>query len=158
MDFSLEEVLFLIIKLKCLNDGSVCYMQADFHSKDVNWWTGVVWITVMSLSDGTHSLQRIHWWVSDVSFLQSVPMTKQTHRHLGWPEDVNFFVKYSIFCFSFRWTITLTFNMTGKSVPRTHEIKIRVSFELIHVLTCIWGLTEFTFMIWNALTVISQTI
>ncbi len=34
--------------------------------KDVNWWTGVVWIIVMFLSavlthsDGTHSLQMIH--------------------------------------------------------------------------------------------------
>ncbi len=39
-----------------------------FHllsSPDVNWWTGVLWIIVMFLSDshsdGTHSLQSIHW-------------------------------------------------------------------------------------------------
>ncbi len=35
-------------------------------SPDVNWWTGVVWIIVMFLSDshsdGTHSLQSIHCW------------------------------------------------------------------------------------------------
>ncbi len=34
-------------------------------SPDVIWWTGVVWIIVMFLSDshsdGTHSLQSIHW-------------------------------------------------------------------------------------------------
>ncbi len=41
-------------------------------SQDVNWWTGVVWITCGLLwcfyqlhSDGTHSLQRIHCWASD---------------------------------------------------------------------------------------------
>ncbi len=43
-----------------------------FTSQDINWWTGVVWITcgllwcfiscLDSHSDGTHSLQRIHWW------------------------------------------------------------------------------------------------
>ncbi len=34
-----------------------------------------------SHSDGTHSLQRIHWWVSDVmlNFSKSVLMKKQTH-------------------------------------------------------------------------------
>ncbi len=41
-----------------------------------------------SHSDGTHSLQRIHWWASDVMlhFSKSGPMKKQTHLHLGWPE------------------------------------------------------------------------
>ncbi len=38
-------------------------------SPDVNWWTGVVWIIVMFLSDshsdGTHSLQSIHCWDID---------------------------------------------------------------------------------------------
>ncbi len=42
-------------------------------SPDVNWWTGVVWIIVMFLSDshsdGTHSLQSIHCWAS-ATFLQ----------------------------------------------------------------------------------------
>ncbi len=38
-------------------------------------------------SDGTHSLQRIHWWASDLmlNFSKSVPMNKQTRLHLGWP-------------------------------------------------------------------------
>ncbi len=38
-------------------------------SQDINCWTGVVWIIVMFLSDshsdGTHSLQSIHWWAND---------------------------------------------------------------------------------------------
>ncbi len=47
-------------------------MMDVFHllsSPDVNWWTGVVWIIVMFLSDshsdGTHSLQSIHCWDTD---------------------------------------------------------------------------------------------
>ncbi len=62
--------------------------HAAFTSQDVNWWTGVVWSTcgllwcfincLDSHSDGTHSLQRIHWWASDVMlhFSKSVLMKK----------------------------------------------------------------------------------
>ncbi len=58
-------------------------------SQDVNWWTGVVWITcglcdvfiscLDSHSDGTHSLQRIHWRANDVMlhFSKSVQIKKQ---------------------------------------------------------------------------------
>ncbi len=51
--FSLEEVLLWImeyfgqkqgLKLKQYNDGFLTNMQL-FTSQDVNWWTGVVWIT-----------------------------------------------------------------------------------------------------------------
>ncbi len=37
-------------------------------------------------SDGTHSLQRIHWWAGDVmlNLSKSVQMKKQTHLHLGY--------------------------------------------------------------------------
>ncbi len=46
------------------------------EAQDVNWWTGVVWIIVMCLSDshsdGTHSLQSIHCWDTDAdTFLQT---------------------------------------------------------------------------------------
>ncbi len=57
-------------------------------SQDVNWWTGVVWIIVMFLSavwthsDGTHSLQRIHWWASD-TFLQ-ICSDEETNSSLSW--------------------------------------------------------------------------
>ncbi len=50
------------------------------NPQDVNWWTGVLWFTcgllwcfisyLDSHSDGTHSLQMIHWWTSNVMFLQ----------------------------------------------------------------------------------------
>ncbi len=66
-----------------------------FTSQDINWWTGVVWITcdvfiscLDSHSDGTHSLQRNHWWASAVMlhFTKSILMKKQTHLHLRCPE------------------------------------------------------------------------
>ncbi len=62
-----------------------------------------------SHSDGTHSLQRIHWWESDMmlNFSKSVPMKKQTHQHLGWPQvSANF---------HFGWTIPLI-HSTGQAI------------------------------------------
>ncbi len=65
---------------------------------------GYLWIIVMFLiscldshSDGTHSLQRIHWWKSDVMlhFSKYVLMKKQTHLHLGSPEGKYIFSKFS---------------------------------------------------------------
>ncbi len=51
-----------------------------------------------SHSEGTHSLQRIHWWASDVmlNLCKSVLMKKQTYLHVGWPEGEYIF---SIFSF-----------------------------------------------------------
>ncbi len=78
----------------------ICCLQRHFTSlftsQDINWWTLVdySWIIVMFLSadahsDGTHSLQRIHWWARDVMlhFSKSVLMKKQPHLPLGWPEQ-----------------------------------------------------------------------
>ncbi len=77
-----------------------------FTSQDINWWTGVLWIIVMFFiscldthSDGTHSLQRIHWWASDVmlNFFKPVLMRKQTHLHLRLRvSKFSFWVNYSI--------------------------------------------------------------
>ncbi len=93
-DFSLEEALIMDYDqkqpLKCLNDGFV-YCTLLF-SRDINWWTGLVWITsevlwcLDSHSDGTHSLQRTHWWASDavmLHFSKSFPMKKQWGK--SWP-------------------------------------------------------------------------
>jgi len=46
--------------------------------------------------DGTHSLQRIHWWTSDVMlhFSKSVQMKKQTWKAWGWAL-FHFWVKFS---------------------------------------------------------------
>ncbi len=50
-----------------------------------------------SHSDGTHSLQRIHCWASDVklNFSNSVLMKKQTHLHLRGPANFHFWVNHS---------------------------------------------------------------
>ncbi len=58
-------------------------------SKVVLWIIVIFFISRLdSHSDGTHSLQRIHWWASDIMlhFFKSVQMKKQTPLHFGWPE------------------------------------------------------------------------
>ncbi len=66
-------------------------------SQDVNVWTGVAWILVELLvdyydvfisclnshSDGTHSLQSIHWWCN-ATFLQ----IWWRNIHLGWLKNI----------------------------------------------------------------------
>ncbi len=47
----------------------------------------VIFLSAVSTnSDGSHSLQRIHCWESDVHFSKSVLMEKHTPQHLGMPE------------------------------------------------------------------------
>ncbi len=67
---------------------------AVWTESDVLEWCGYlvdycdVFISCLdSHSDGTHSLQRIYWWVRDamLHFSKSVLMKKQTHPHLEWP-------------------------------------------------------------------------
>ncbi len=47
--------------------------------------------------DGTHSLERIHWWASDtmLHFSKSVLMKKQMYPHFGWPEGGHIFITFS---------------------------------------------------------------
>ncbi len=53
-------------------------------------------------SDGTHSLQRIYWWSSDVMlhFSKSVPIKKQTLLHFGWHEGEYIFSNF-YFCVNY---------------------------------------------------------
>ncbi len=78
------------LKLKTINDEFItnthlftesCGLLVDYCN--------VFIICLDSHSDGTHSLQRIHCWASDVMlhFTQSVLMKKQTHLHLVWSEQ-----------------------------------------------------------------------
>ncbi len=90
---------------KLLNDGFV-WMQF-LASQDINWWTGEVWIIVCivfiicldSHSDGTHSLQSIHWWASDamLHFSKSDEETNSSTSWMTWgfPANVHFWVNYS---------------------------------------------------------------
>ncbi len=74
-------------------------------------WSGVDYCDVFSNwfdfpSDGTHSLQRIHWWASVVMLnsSKSVPMKRQTHLHLStFSANVHFWVNYS-----FKYGLVLT--------------------------------------------------
>ncbi len=76
-------------------------------SPDVNWWTGVLWIIVMFLSDshsdGTHSLQSIHCWDTDAEthFYKSNEETNSSWSQIawGWAHVQHIFV--------FGWTIPL---------------------------------------------------
>ncbi len=73
----------------------------------VKWWTGVVWIIVMFLircldshSDGTHSLQSIHCWTSDV-MLHFSKSDEETNNFLNglristFSANVHFWVNFS---------------------------------------------------------------
>ncbi len=76
--------------------GWICFLQTCCFSLHKPLFDGLescgslvdycdVFISCLdSHSDGTHSLQRIHWWTSDamLNFFKSVPMKKQTHLHL----------------------------------------------------------------------------
>ncbi len=88
--------------LEHINDDLFLINKQVFTSQYINWSTEVMWITCYvfmscldSHSDGTHSLQRIHWWASDVMLM--LPKTVPETLHLGWPKG------YYIFIFG--WTI-----------------------------------------------------
>ncbi len=79
-----------------------------FHllsSPDVNWWTGVVWIIVMFLSDshsdGTHSLQSIHFWDTDAEthFYKSDEETNSSWSQMACRRST--FSGHLIFCLSY---------------------------------------------------------
>ncbi len=82
-------------------------------SQNINWWTGFVLLVnycdiCISCSDshcdGTHSLQTIHWWTSDMmlNFSKSFSMKKQINLHLGclrvntFSANLEFWVNYSL--------------------------------------------------------------
>ncbi len=68
-----------------------------------------------SHSDGTHSLQRIQWWASNVMLNFSFfSIKKHILLHLGWPEDEYIF---SIFFIYFLWV-----NYSCKNIYIIHYI------------------------------------
>ncbi len=83
-------------------------MEVYICSQDVNWWIVVVWILVdyvmflsavwTTHSDGTHSLQRSHWWASDVMqhFSKLVP-DELTNASTWMPWGRGNFQQYFIF-------------------------------------------------------------
>ncbi len=103
-DFSQKQWIW---NKKLLNWGFISYKYVAFNFTIyslMDWsvvdYLEVLWITH---SDGTHSLQRIHWWASDgmLNYSKSIQIKKQTHLHLEWPEvskfsaNLDFWVNYS---------------------------------------------------------------
>ncbi len=92
MDYGLTNMQLLDSINKMLTDGlEWCGLLVDYCD---------VFISCLdSHSDGTHSLQRMHWWASDgiLHFFKSVSMNKQTYLHLGWPEGEYIFQHIFIF-------------------------------------------------------------
>ncbi len=45
--------------------------------------TCYMFFQLFGYSDGTHSLQRFHWWASNIAkYLQIILVKKQTHLHI----------------------------------------------------------------------------
>ncbi len=84
-------------------------------------------------SDGTHSLQRIHWWARDVMlhFYKSVMLKKQTHLHLGWPEGEYICSKFSFLGKPF---LRITWNLCWMHCGKQYSTKcIWSSGNYIHI-------------------------
>ncbi len=84
-----------------------------FILRDINWWTRVDYCDVFiscldSHSDGTHSLQSIHWWASDV-MLHFSKSDEETNSSTSWmARERTFSAKYIFFvCLnnSFKWIV-----------------------------------------------------
>ncbi len=115
MDFTGGSVIILVFWVinTLTTDLFLTNMQL-FSSQDINWWTGVVWITcvllwcfyhLFGLSFWRHPFTAgvtIHCWASDgmLHFTKSVPMKKQTRLHLRSSEGESIFQ-----IFIFGWTI-----------------------------------------------------
>ncbi len=95
--FSLEEALIWIMDHIWVKNILMLDLFKLLSSQDVNWWTGVVWITcgllwcflsavwTLILTAPIHCRASIaetlmQWHIS------TNLMKKQTHRNLGWPE------------------------------------------------------------------------
>ncbi len=102
----------------------------NMASQDVNWWTGVMWSIVMFLSahsDGTHSLQRIHWWASD----SILDFSKETNS--WWTEGKSIFIKYQKRTHDMTYRSSLghtseDFKCAGQSSPKSKISVLRFKY------------------------------
>ncbi len=105
--FSLEDVMLLIMDF---NENSwICFLQTCHFSlyKMLSWndvleWCGLLWCFISCLDspfDGTHWLQRIHWWATDVISLNL----------FKWRNKLIYILRVNVQpIFIFGWTILLT--------------------------------------------------
>ncbi len=104
----------------------LCYKHADLV---FSRWTGVLWIIVMFLSDshsdGTHSLQSIHYWDTDT----------ETHFSKS-DEEINLSTSWTTWeCISvFGWTVPLT-----QGVNRATNLQYE---HVLHICVCVQQYTE----------------
>ncbi len=111
--FSLEEVLLwtgILIRSDGLikRHGFVSYKHTAFQFIES---CGLLWCFHQRFNLSfwwlwfLHSLQRIHWCAIDVmlNFSKSAPMKKQTHLHLGWPEEEFILSKFPFLGELFLW-------------------------------------------------------
>ncbi len=112
-----------LFKPKILDDGLELCGSVDYCD---------VFISCLdSHSDGTHSLQRIHWWASNVmlNFSKSVLMKKQTGMAWGWTHFQWIFV--------FVWTIPLRlfYPFVLQEMPRKYKQCIKfLSFSTLSII------------------------
>ncbi len=67
---------------------ALCGLLVEYCDVFISW--------LDSHSDGTHSLQRIHWWAIDamLNFSKSFLMKKQTQLHFWWAEGKYIFINF----------------------------------------------------------------
>ncbi len=101
MDFYFGQKWLFTVKSILMMDLFFANNQL-FTSQDINWRTGVVWITcdvfiscLNSHSDGTHSLQMIHWWASDAMLHCPNMMKKRIHLYHGLPQVESILCRFS---------------------------------------------------------------
>ncbi len=143
----MDSYFCIIADLYCGQKWWICYYKHTsfyFTRHKLMYWSDVdyLWIIVMFLiscldshSDGTHSLQRIHWKVSDamLNFLLSVQMVKKTHLYLGWPEG-----EYILSTFIFGWTIRIVSN----SEYILSTVKVCNASQVFETFICRYPLSE----------------
>ncbi len=117
-----------------------------FVSQDVNWWTGVVWISCVLLwcfiscldshSDGTHSLQMMHWCPSDVMlhFSKSVLMKKNN-------SSTSLFLGHMIFSDTFKTWICVI-NDGNKAPVTLHSTWGASLFSCLVIFSCLVVLSK----------------
>ncbi len=112
--WSVHIALLIPIRHLFLLEKAILYRgHNSLYLKNIPWW--IIFFLLLCIldyldyycdvfiscldshSDGTHSLQRMHWSASDVmlNFSKSVLMKKQTHLHLEWPEGEYIVIKFS---------------------------------------------------------------
>ncbi len=115
--------------------------------KFINWWTGVVWIIVMFLSAVWTLILTapIHCRASIAEavmccYISPNLMTKQTHLHLGLPEDEYIFSNFSflgeVFLEACWNSVSLTFTPGIEEHVNVFIMVMRGSFARLQTLRC----------------------